>query len=231
MRAIFYPYDQIETGEVLTITGDNAHHLNVVRLKKNEEILILNGKGKKLYGEILTISKNLVSIQVKKSEQDSDLNHNISLIISVPKKEAFEDILKISVELGIRNIHPVKTSFSQYEYEPSERIQKILESALIQSNNLFIPTIHPQVSLKGLLAFKKEQIVFFNSQVALKKKSLNLDENLSILIGPEGGFSLEEIEEILTYPNLIEVKLPTPILRAPTAVASSVGYLLAAKSL
>ena len=225
MRAIYHPFDQHKKGDQVQITGDAAHHLNVVRVKQNEIILLLNGNGSKITGVVESVSKNNVTINISESENFL-CEHELSLAIAMPKKDAFEDILKISVELGIKEIFPLVSEFSQYEYSPSERVQRVLESALIQSNNPFFPFIHPQQSIKQFLAGHQNTIVFFNSKKNDSHLSENAAEQKTILIGPEGGFSQEEIDQIMNFPKVLEIHLATPIMRAPTAVAASVGYLL-----
>lgn len=226
MRAVYYHFENIEIGQSLQVSGDTAHHLNVVRVRKGEEILILNGKGSKLKGTINTIQKNIVEIAINESEEFTP-THGLSLAIANPKKDAFEDILKAAVELGIKNIYPLSSDFSQYEYAASERVERILESALVQSNNPFYPTIHSQVKLTEFLNTHKETIVFFNSKQSDGSSRISLQENTTILIGPEGGFSPTEVSQICAYAQILEIHLPTPILRAPTAVSASVGFLLA----
>lgn len=227
MRAVYHSFDNVYEGDVLTITGDAAHHLNVVRVKNNEVILLLNGKGSILRGEIQSVSKNQIEIKIEHAEV-FEYKHELSLAIANPKKDAFEDILKSAVELGLKHIYPLSSDFSQYDYTPSERIQRVLESALIQSNNPFFPIIHEQQTLKNFLNTHQDTLVFFNSQINPDTTKAAVQNTAkTILIGPEGGFSPNEVEEILKFSKVQEIHLPTPIMRAPTAVASSVGYLLA----
>lgn len=227
MRAVFCSFDFAEVGTLLEITGDVAHHLNVVRIRQNETIFLLNGKGSRLTGSVETIQKNLVEVKITQAENLSR-THELSLAIANPKKDAFEDILKAAVELGIKHIYPLSSDFSQYEYQASERIERILESALIQSNNPFFPQIHLQSTLKEFLSTHQNTIAFFNSRSSQAKVGRDDQKaEKTILIGPEGGFSPAEQLLISQYSQIQEIHLPTPILRAPTAVASSVGYLLA----
>lgn len=226
MRAIYHQFDNHRPGETLLITGDAAHHLNVVRIRSGESILLLNGKGNILSGEVTAVTKNSVTINLTDAKTYNH-QHELSLAVALPKKDAFEDILKMSVELGIQAIYPLSSDFSQYEYETNERVQRILESALIQSNNPFLPVIYPQCKLENFLSQHAETIVFFNSQKNDSGRPAVNQRKKTILIGPEGGFSPAEVAMISKYSQLEEIHLPTPILRAPTAVASSVGYLLA----
>ena len=226
MRAIYHDFDNHFDEEAVSITGDSAHHLMVARVKVGEKILLLNGKGTKISGEILSVSKNNIDVKISQKESFTPA-HDLSLAVAMPKKDAFEDILKMAVELGIKEIHPLVSDFSQYEYVASDRVTRILESALIQSNNPFFPIIHAQKSLKDFLVEHANDLVFFNSQKDHSIFDEKAGTRKTILIGAEGGFSAEEISLILKHPKVQQVHLPTPILRAPTAVASSVGYLLA----
>jgi len=225
LRAIFYSFQKENNFGNIVVTDDSAKHLNVVRVKINEEILVLNGCGLMALTKVVTISKNQIELLII-SLEESESMHEISLAIANPKKEAFEDILKIAVELGIRNIYPLTSEFSQYTYVYNDRIQRILESALIQSNNPFLPVVHPQGELIEYVKNLDSALYFFNSRQNNCGKVEFISGPRTILIGPEGGFSLNEEDAILAKNNVFSIHLPTPILRAPTAVASSVGYLL-----
>jgi 16S rRNA (uracil1498-N3)-methyltransferase len=187
--------------------------------------LVLNGRGQRAHALVGTIFKTQVELIVTRIDDMTPL-HRISLAIANPKKDAFEDIIKIAVELGVQVIYPIRSEFSQYDYEENERIQRIQESALIQSNNDFLPKIHKQLSLENFLEIHQQLIYFFNSNPMETSK---LDKKLiekTVLIGPEGGFSAREESLILSKQNVLSIHMPTPIQRAPTAVASSIGYLL-----
>ena len=225
MRAVFFRFENINKGETLSIVGDSAKHLQVVRIKLSEELMVLNGKGVKAYTEVLTLSKHQIDLKVVQVEH-AIAQHPIHLAIANPKKEAFEDILKMAVELGVCSIYPLSSEYSQYEYAPSERVERILESALIQSNNSFLPKIHNQTHLKYFLDSNNMPLYFFNSIEGNSNKCRKIVGEKIILIGPEGGFSPKEIEQITNNGDVFSIHLPTPILRAPTAVASSIGYLL-----
>jgi len=226
LRAIYHAFaDLFENSDIL-IEGESAHHLNVVRVKIDEMLLLLNGQGSIVTGKITALSKNQVSVKVQKVESFVR-QHELSLAIANPKKDAFEDILKAAVELGVKNIYPLSSDFSQYDYVASERVARVMESALIQSNNPFFPAVHSQQSLKEFLSTHQDQICFFNSKPSQETSVKAGVIPKTILIGPEGGFSSGEISAILAFPKIQEIHLPTPILRAPTAVAASIGYLLA----
>lgn len=224
MRAIYLKADLIDCGTI-SLEGEFVHHLNVVRLKTNEEILILNGLGRSALANVLSLTKKEIIVEIKKIEEHRR-NHNIALAIALPKKDAFEDILRISTELGVTEIFPLLSDFSQYSYRPSERVDRLIESALIQSNNMFAPIIHPEQKLSEFLKNNSTPIVYFSSRPVASSLKTSSGNKCVVLIGPEGGFSSTEETEILDFTTVNQIHLPTPILRAPTAVATSIGYLL-----
>lgn len=225
MRAVFVK-QELSVGQNISLTGDQAHHLNVVRTKELEQIKILNGQGFEAIGTVLSISKKEVMISVGEVNFSAKKN-NIEVVLACPKKEAFEDILKFCVELGVSKIQPLTSKFSQFTYTPNERFDRLIESAMIQSNNLFCLDISPQISLDEFLDKNKEEFVYFSSIPVDSNFTFLKGQKIKILIGPEGGFSNEETAKILMGTEVKFVHLPTPILRAPTAVATSIGYLLA----
>lgn len=226
MRALYLPGHKFEENSSVTIEGDALHHLQVVRVRKEEQVLLLDGNGIKASASVVEILKKSATLWVNKIEQGAR-THSFSLAIGLPKKEAFEDILKMATELGINEIYPLRCEYSQYEYAPNERVEKILESALVQSNNLFRPIIHPQVSLEQFLQSFKDEIFFLNARQNIGTTSSGPLKSACALIGPEGGFSQTEEQKILSTNTVKSIHLSTPILRAPTAVAAAIGYLLA----
>jgi 16S rRNA (uracil1498-N3)-methyltransferase len=186
---------------------------------------VLNGLGLRVVTNVTSVGKKQVVLKVQSLDQ-TKRKHFLSLAIGLPKKDAFEDILKISVELGIENIYPLTTKYSQYLYEPNERIQRIIESAMIQSNNSFFPVIHPQVSLESFLNAHNFPLYFLNSLEVETKVSANKNSQTCFLIGPEAGFTKDEVNLLRNHKYISEIHLPTPILRAPTAVATAAGFLL-----
>jgi len=226
MRALYLADNNFVENQTLKIEDSALHHLQVVRVKKDEEILLLNGNGGKSLASVIEIQKKFALLKIKSVEQ-GQATHAFSLAIGVPKKDAFEDILKMATELGVRNIYPLTCEYSQYEFTSSERLSKILENALIQSNNLFMPTVHAQTSLDQFLKNFQGEIIFLNSRQGFDTSKTPESNSACALIGPEGGFSAAEVQKLISMNNVKSIHLSTPIMRAPTATASAIGYLLA----
>jgi 16S rRNA (uracil1498-N3)-methyltransferase len=226
MRAVLIESD-FSAGAMLELSEEQAHHLGVVRARTGDQILVINGKGEKADATIVTLTKKSGQIQIQSITKDSR-KHQISIALGVPKKDAFEDIVKMAVELGVVEIHPLSSQFSQYEVEPSERLNRLIESAMIQSNNLFWPAFYKQTTLDKFLENFDGNLIYFSSRPTSSEFKLEspFTSQTIVLIGPEGGFSEAEEAKIMAYKKAKIVHLPTPIMRAPTAVATSIGYLL-----
>jgi len=118
MRALYLADNNFVENQTLKIEDSALHHLQVVRVKKDEEILLLNGNGGKSLASVIEIQKKFALLKIKSVEQ-GQATHAFSLAIGVPKKDAFEDILKMATELGVRNIYPLTCEYSQYEFTSS----------------------------------------------------------------------------------------------------------------
>lgn len=229
MRAIFERNKKFSIGDQFIVDDDRAHHLNVVRTRVGDEIRIFDGHGCAYEAKVQAISKKEVSLEILSSNEKKQ-QQQLVLFIGVPKKDAFEDILKIAVESGFTDIVPLTTSYSQFEYVESERFNKIIESALVQSNNYFWPKICPQLKLQDLnsLDFVLDTSILFSSFSEGKNDDVNKQiwHRTGVFIGPEAGFTPSEEEQILASKfKTLRKHLPCPILRAPTAVAVSAGYI------
>lgn len=223
MRALYNPnLNDYKSGDEILVTGDSFHHLkNVIRIKEKDSLLFLNGRGNSGVSEILEISKKEIRASLKTHEFHED-QRNISLVIGVPKKEALESILRIAVELNLKNIYLYYSKYAQYKVEYTPRYEKILVSALEQSNGIYLP----QVKAYSSERFDDFQKVLMTNRLRVNKEiMLTSDKEIVYFVGPEAGFSDEEERELKK--GAYQVMLPSNILRAPTAVAAGAGFITA----
>lgn len=217
----------MEIGETISIEGETFHHLSVVRIRPGERLLILNGNGIGFVGEVDLIAKKEMTVKLieKKSKKEFP---QVDLFICLPKKEAFEDILKMATETGIKNIYPVKIKYSQFDYSRNERTERLIESALIQSNNYYLPKIHEQLDFDKMIKLLSTYTSVLHLSSVMKGNLKEASENLlplALIVGPEAGFSKEEEECILALPNVSGIQFNCPIMRSPTAFAVGMGHV------
>ena len=227
MRAIKLDLD-LNIGEIQEIGGDKAHHfIKVVRLKEGEKILALNGDGRKDLLEIVEIKKKTLKVQLLERTSEEAPAYNISVALGKVKKEALDLAIRNCCELGVSNIYVCETTYSQKYELKEDRIKKIINSGLEQSNNLFEPKLHIE-RLDQLDLSLFDEVIYFSSikQESSCEFKFSKEKKYLIILGPEAGLSEAE-EKILIDKKVTLINLPTPIMRTQTAVACCVGYLIA----
>lgn len=232
MRA-FYLKDlaSSQVGQKITIEGDSFKHIKVVRLKPSEKILLLNGKGDSYLARLEILDKKSATVEVLRHEH-KDQSTSFSLAVGLVKKDAFDLCLKMAVELGATAIIPLETRYSQRYELNFERANRLLIQALEQSNAAWLPQLSPLSSLETLSQDIVDNCEKYSNLIVMGMTNSTLPVKLpelgnSVLgfIGPEGGFSDEEEKLLAQLPNASTIHLPTPILRAPTAVAALGGVI------
>lgn len=208
------------------LSDENRHHLlNVVRLSPDEEFeIVSSGKVyRAIYNDGLKILREV--------ENSHETRIPIHLYMALIKQDKFELALEKTTEVGVSSITPVIFKRTLVNIKGKEdkkllRWQKILESAAKQSKRDIIPTINNPEKLENI-DFKGTLIVpyecaeeIYIDDVLKDTKDIKDIEEISILIGPEGGFDESEIEFLKTLGCNI-VTLGTRILRAETAAIAA----------
>ena len=227
MRAVYFE-DLNILDDNSYIEGKKAHHLlNVIRLKKQERILLLDGKGVAVEVEVSEISKKRIDLNIIKKIIHERKLLNISLAFCKTKKEAFELSLKQLIEIGVPKIYIVASEFSQKYEIKEDRLKSILVSALEQSNSYHLPEIE-YLTLEELMHIDGSDLIYFSS-VGSSKGEVIVDNSKKyiLLLGPEGGLSSSEEKEIIELKQSKILHLPTNILRTSTAVSFCTGYIIA----
>ncbi|MFG1500478.1 16S rRNA (uracil(1498)-N(3))-methyltransferase [Halobacteriovorax sp. XZX-3] len=234
MRAIYTRDDLSPSIDgILSFSDDRSHHLiKVVRVKKGDEVLLLDGQGGRYTSEVINCTKREVSLKIKSFEK-VDKFSNIDLAIGLPKREAFENALKNATQVGISEVFPFQADYSNWSIKNFDRVSSVIESSLIQSNNPYMPIVHHETaSLDALFEiFHQYDYIFLttlsraNGNDIEDIKSIK-DKRILIIIGPEGGLSNREEELMFKENNVIGLRLATPILKTESAVLTIVGYVL-----
>ena len=224
MRAVYTPspeFNTIDNGHELS--GATAHHLiKVLRVKASEKLLLLNGEGEAKLVEISEVQKKSLKINVLEVKNAKKKSH-ITMAIGQLKKDAMDSALKSCVELGVDKIIITRSEFSQRYELNTERVNRLLVSALEQSNNYFLPIVE-NCDLKSIKVDEYQNKFVCSLKTNIKGNELRDGKSL-IFIGPEGGFSCEE-EVYLESKDCHFLSWDLPILRAKTACVFSVGYIM-----
>lgn len=231
MRAV-YDEELFVQKKDYVLTKEKSHHLiNVVRVKAGEQIIALNGKGQISTLVVKEIQKKEVIVKCENIQIIGQTGLEIDVMVCKVKKDAMDLVFKSAVELGIKKIIVVDSDFSQRYELNRQRVDKLINSALEQSNNPFKLQI-VEDSLKNFKLESYDSVISFSSKPNDKNESLALEKQnkkILIIIGPEGGFSDEEelsLEKTCTH----KIFLDTPIMRTQTALGCAVGYILGSRA-
>ena len=177
---------------------DSRHIAKVLRKNPGDQITITDGNGLEWLGELIHVSKNLSIAKKLKSLQHSPTNKSIHLAIAPTKNNnRMEWLIEKLTELGIASITPLVCEHSERKIDKALRFEKIAIAAIKQSQQFYLPKIQKLQSFSDFIRgnITNGYIAHCGNRPKKKLASFNLNqEKVTILIGPEGDFSLNEIE-------------------------------------
>ncbi|MFK8037589.1 MAG: 16S rRNA (uracil(1498)-N(3))-methyltransferase [Crocinitomicaceae bacterium] len=207
----------------LTLSKEESHHATrVLRLKSENVIKLMDGKGTIADAIITEISKNEVTFKVTSKTHHPEPNHKLHIAIAPTKSnDRIEFFLEKCTEIGISEITPIICKNSERKNINFQRWQKIITSAAKQSQAPFYPKLNQTKSLEKFLKFNNFGALFIahceeSSEKLELKNHLNNQKEICILIGPEGDFTKEEINFAIEN-NYTPVSLGKTRLRTETA--------------
>lgn len=227
-NAFFLEPDNLN-GNSFSLDESESHHAShVFRLQPGDPIALLNGEGLGFQGVIENNSNGIVSGIIQKKLKS--LGENDSKIIIAPsilKRDRFESLIEKATELGVRQIDPILTDRCVKRTLNLERCKKIVMSAAKQCQRSYFPMVCQPTKLLAWLDKPDHRQCFAGMMCTSKQLSDYQFDNkipVSVLIGPEGDFSDNEIEHM----NKKRVKffsLGSRRLRADTAAQASLSIL------
>ena len=208
-----------------------SHYVTkVMRIKIGEIFSLFNSSGE-WEAKILTLSKSVVEFNIIKQLRQKESTKEMWLAFSPIKSNYFNFMIQKATELGVTKFIPIIFDRTIVRKINKERLKKVIIEAAEQSNRINVPSIEEPQSLKNFLSNEKMDLIFTDLNSQNKKiDSGKLTKNPTcVIIGPEGDFSEEEREQILTSKGVQPIKINENILRSETAVISAlsiVSYLI-----
>ncbi|RFC55298.1 16S rRNA (uracil(1498)-N(3))-methyltransferase [Brumimicrobium aurantiacum] len=208
MRRFFVDITDLNQDKVTLPPDESKHAAKVLRMKCGDQMEIVNGKGVLFTGEIIDDAPKSVIVQKLDYIQESPDEHHIHIAIAPTKNnDRYEWFLEKATELGIHEITPILCKNAERKRIKPERFQKILVSAIKQSKRLFLPKLNALTKVEDFISQHPSGLIAHcyeeedrNTTIA-KSLSTNSSQftkaNTPILIGPEGDFTLNEIEKAL----------------------------------
>lgn len=215
------------------------HARKVLRISKGDKVILFDGEGTSYLSEVELLSKEVMVAKVlEKNVEEIPERPHIILAQGLPKAGKIDTILRMNTEVGVRKFVLFESDYSvvkakHYDEKKMQRLGKVVQEASRQSVNNFIPEVAPAVSFNELLNLKADYklILHTDSEDSTKvdlrqiKEKIRVDDEILILIGPEGGFSEKEVNSALKSGFKL-VKLNLPVLRTETAGMVVSSFLL-----
>lgn len=219
MHRVFVDHNQIPT-----ITGSDAHYIkNVLRLKAGDQLELLDGSGKVYLVKISTLNKEQINCEtISTSIPQTETKTKITIAQAIPKAKKMDLIIQKCTELGVAKIIPTLTERCIAKGEKIKRWQKIAKEGAEQCGRTTIPEISPVIKFEEVIKLKDQYDLSLlpwelEENTSLKKVlSSNKPKEILILIGPEGGFSQEEVK-LAKSAGFTTITLGPRILRTETA--------------
>jgi 16S rRNA (uracil1498-N3)-methyltransferase len=219
---LFYNPTIDETTESFSFDKEESKHIIKVLRKKDTDVLfVTNGLGLLFKTEITLASDNKCTVRILSIEKTEPSKFQLHLAVAPTKmNDRYEWFLEKATEIGIHEITPIICDRSERKVVNRERFEKILLTAMKQSNVLFLPKLNEAITFKEFIKHKNNglQLIAHCEETDKKtlKSVLKTNENITMLIGPEGDFSEKEIALALEN-NYTPVSLGNTRLRTETA--------------
>ncbi len=201
---------------------ESAHCVRVLRLKPGNEIHLTDGKGNLYLAKILNTDIKNCSVEIIETFAEyGKRDFNLHIAIAPTKNiERFEWFLEKSTEIGIDIITPLICEHSERKVVKSERLNKIITSAVKQSIKTYHPILEDAIKFNNFIVKNynsNKYIAHCENDLKVALQSIyKKNENALILIGPEGDFSSNEIKKALEN-NYLPISLGNSRLRTETA--------------
>ncbi|MFT3845357.1 MAG: RsmE family RNA methyltransferase [Lacibacter sp.] len=219
---------------LLTLNEETSKHVvQVLRMQRAEELNLTDGKGTLLNAFIVEAHKKNCVVKINTVTKTDEPERKICIAVSLVKNASrFEWFLEKATEIGVSEIVPLVSERTERQHFRYDRMKGIVISAMLQSQQIWLPVLHEPVSFSSYIEQTKEKAqlakLIAHCEEGTKKSLRDVDlrpfNEISILIGPEGDFSPAEIE--LALQNKFQpVALGETRLRTETAAVVAATLL------
>ena len=242
MHRFFLPTDASH-GSSLQLDGREAHHaLHVLRVQRGERVTVLDGAGGEILCDVTAATKSALTLAVVQKKTAPPLACPVSLFVAIPKGKIIEDIIQKAVELGAQRIVPLLTERVVMSLDAEgaeskrEKWQQVAIEACKQCGAVWLPQVAAPVNFKKFLAQNQLPELMFVGSLQTERRQPRavfaefrqahgrLPHSVGVWIGPEGDFTLAEIQGIEAA-GAQAITLGDLTLRVETAAIYSLAFL------
>jgi len=203
-----------------------SHYLSkVMRINIGQSFSLFNQSGE-WEAKIKEINKGIVEFSIIKKLRSTNNEREIWLAFSPIKLNYLNLMIQKATELGVTRFIPILTERTIVRKLNNKRLNKIIIEASEQSNRLKVPKLEKILKLNEFLKLNQNtNIIFGDLNTDNSKINFKSSDQICILIGPEGDFTVKERENILKLKKLIPLKINQNILRSETAAISMISII------
>jgi len=227
----FYLPVALQVGQNIVLDDDCAHYLRtVLRLKQDAKLILFNGMGGEYQATLLEVSRKAVRVAVEVYlERNVESGLQIVLGLGISRGDRMDFAVQKAVELGVTQIIPLETARCNVVLKTDKgeqkrgHWQKIAQHASEQCGRTFVPPLQPIADLAAWVTQQQGLKIFLDPTATATLNQLQpADKLVTLLSGPEGGFSENE-RELAKAAGFIPVALGARILRTETAVLAALS--------
>ena len=223
-----YTNHSLSVGQQVVLEEKQNHYVNrVLRVKKNQSIILFNDTGEEFHGLVLLQTNKQTTIFIQEKETNNcESSLQITLALSLINADRFAWAIQKATELGVYQIQPLFAGFGQVKLSADKIVsrlqhwQQICISACEQCGRSIVPQILPPCTIIDSLQQSTQQLILCDPTGKKKLTDLSLSTgNIQCYIGPEGGWQEAELQQFTAYQSDV-ISLGKRILRAETAAVA-----------
>ena len=230
-----YVDQPMAAGGAISLDESQAHYLrDVLRLKPGDRVLVFNGREGEWRGAVAAAGKRSMTVQLEAQTRPQEGGCDLHYLFAPLKRARLDYMVQKAVEMGVAKLAPVMTRHTQTERVNVERMRANAIEAAEQCGVLRLPEIAAPAALAvTLAALAPERLLVFcdeDAPIADPTEALATAASasaLAVLVGPEGGFAVEERDMLLARRNSVRLALGPRILRADTAAVAALALVQA----
>lgn len=223
-----YTTSRIAKNQIITLSDDIFHYCkSVLRMKISEEFRLFNSIDGEFKAEIRAINKRDLQVVIGQKLREVEYQKPLILAMCIIKPDRFTEALKAAVQQGVTEIIPVISERTQFKNINQQRLTKCMIESVEQSEGFLIPVLRLPLDLQEFCNISGvDQIIFANEEESRGVKISSIkkfEENIAVLVGPEGGFSPSEKQKLISNPKIISVSVGNRVLRSEVAAINTVA--------